>query len=114
MSINEQEFDVSRGIYVLFDKRAETYTDPVCLGTTSEALRYYASNMLQVPDVILNDFVVFEIAQYFPSKGSIVSYSLDLDHKFVEITADELIKEVHSMREFLKSIKDEVDKENKE
>lgn len=104
--------DVSRGIYVSFDKRAETYSDPICIGTTSEALRFFASNFIQVPDVVLKDFVIYEIAQYFPSKGSIVSYSLDLEHKFVEITSDDLIKEVHSMREYLKSIKDDVDKEN--
>ncbi len=109
---NSDGFDVSRGLYVCFDKRAEQYSDPVCIATTSEAKRYYASNMLQVPDVIIKDFVVYEIAQYFPSKGSIVSYSLDLGHKFVEITSEELLEEVHSMRDFLKSVKNEVDKEN--
>ena len=110
---NPDGFDVFRGIYVSYDKRAETYSDPICIGTTSEALRFFASQFLQVPDVILKDFVIFEIAEYIPSKGSIVSYSMDSNHKFVEITSEELIKEVTSMREFLKSIKDEVDKENK-
>ena len=109
----DNAFDVSRGIYVCFDKTAETYSDPICLGTTSEALRYFASNFLQLPDVFLKDFVIYEITQYFTSKGNIVSYGSDLNHKFVEITPDELIKEVNSMREFLKSVKDEVDKENK-
>ncbi len=106
-------FDVSRGIYVCFDKRADTYSDPICLASSLEALRYYASNLVTAPDVIIKDLVIYEIAQYFPGKGSIVSYSLDLNHKFVEITSDELLKEVHSMREFLKSIKGEVDKEKK-
>ncbi len=113
--VNESSnsFDsVCRGIYVSFDKRAETYGDPICLGSTSEALRFFASQLLQVPDVIIKDYVIYEIAQYIPSKGSIVSYSLDLDHKFLEITSEELIKEVNSMRDFLKSIKDEVDKED--
>lgn len=111
---NPDGFDGSRGIYVCFDKRAETFSDPICLGSSSEALRYYASNLVTAPDVIIKDLVIYEIAQYFPGKGSIVSYSMDLDHKFVEITSEELIKEVTSMREFLKSIKDEVNKENKE
>lgn len=104
---------VCRGIYVSYDKMSETYGDPICLGSTSEALRFFASQLLQVPDVILKDYVIFEIAEYIPSKGSIVTYSSDLNHKFVEITSEELIKEVNSMRDFLKSIKDEVDKENK-
>ncbi len=111
---NVNSFDVSRGIYVSYDKRAEIYGDPICLGSTSEALRFFASQVLQVPDVILKDYVIYEIAQYFPSKGNIVSYGSDLNHKFVEITSEELIKEVNSMREYLKSIKAEVDKEVKE
>ncbi len=105
--------DVSRGIYVCFDKRSETYTDPICIASTSEALRFFASNLLTAPDVIIKDLVIYEIAQYFPGKGSIVSYSMDLNHKFVEITSEELIKEVTSMRDFLKSIKNDVEKENK-
>ncbi len=110
---NSDGFDVSRGLYVVFDRRAETYSDPICIGTTSEAKRYFASYLIQAPDVVIKDLVVYEIGQYFPSKGSIVSYSLDLNHKFLEITPEELLEEVHSMREFLKSVKDEVDKENK-
>ncbi len=110
---NIDGFDVSRGLYVCFDKRAESYSDPVCLSSTDEALRYFASNLVHAPDVIIKDLVIYEIAQYFPGKGSIVSYSMDLNHKFVEITSDELLDEVHSMRDFLKSVKDEVDKENK-
>ncbi len=110
---NSDGFDVSRGIYVCFDKRAETYSDPICLASSTEALRYFASNLVNAPDVIIKDLVIYEIAQYFPGKGSIVSYSLDLNHNFLEITSEELMKEVHSMREFLKSIKDDVDKENK-
>ncbi len=109
----DDDFNVSRGLYVVFDRRAETYSDPICIGTTSEAKRYFASYLIQAPDVVIKDLVVYEIAQYFPSKGSIVSYSLDLNHKFLEITSEELLEEVHSMREFLKSVKDEVDKENK-
>lgn len=110
---NSDGFDVSHGLYVCCDTKAGTYSDPICLAFSTEALRYYASNLVNVPDVIIKDLVIYEIAQYFPAKGSIVSYSLDLDHKFLEITSEELLKEVHSMRDFLKSVKDEVDKEDK-